>query len=497
MKHYHHSKLTIQNDIASLHEAQACLSSVAGRIGFSGHDNKHLQLALEEALTNVIRHSFAPGELADIDIEFTQIPLGLRISIWVKGIPFDPALFPVYSRKELEENLNDRGLGNYLVRQVMDEYAYINHGRDGIEAIMVKNLPAQSIEEIIRGEKTEKPVPGEKAAAKQDFSVGLMKPEEAVEVSRLAYYAYGYTYPYEKIYYPDKVARLNESGKMVSMVARLESGEIIGHAALERASDEFDNAELGIAFSNPSYRGMGIMNRLWEALIEEAARERIFGVFAMSVTTHPFSQKASHHFGLNDCSLLLSKGPVISFRDIQESTHPRESIMITYRYLFPPGKLVIYPPPEHSVMVRKILNNLGIEPEIRESPAAIDDLRGKRTELKVKPAPALGTATIQVDRYGEHVVKKVAEDLRQFCVERHETIYLALNLHDPYTAVMCREFESKGFFFAGLHPAGPETTFLVLQYLNNQVMDYDALRLDSDFGKQLAAYVRSCDPGAR
>jgi serine/threonine-protein kinase RsbW len=330
---------------------------------------------------------------------------------------------------------------------------------------------------------------------KPPYFIDLMREEEAVEVSRLAYFAYGYSYPYENIYYPEKVARLNRSGELISMVARLESGEIIGHAALEKGGDNFKNSELGIAFSNPNYRGMGIMNRLWEALIEKAKEEGIFGVYAMSVTSHPYSQKASHHYGLNDICLLLSRGTVIQFKDLKEGREQRESLMITYRYLFPPESAAIYPPGKHKEMILKIFNNIGFVPELKKPDVGKEDLKGQRSIIKVKPDHAFVTVGIQVDRFGEHTVKKVAEDLRQFCVERYESIYLTLNLHDPHTAVLTEDFEKLGFFFAGIHPADEESSYLVLQYLNNQKIDYGLLDMDSDFGKELLDYVKGCDPG--
>jgi len=496
MKIYHHSKLCIQNHIDNLAEAEVCVKQVAEQIGFSEHDNKQIQLALEEALTNIIKHSFTPGQLEDIDIEFTQIPLGLKISIWVKGIPFDPALFPVYSRKSLESKYDDRGLGTYLIKEVMDEYSYNNHGHDGIEVILLKYLPTRSIEDLINDGEAEAIETATEPGDKPAYSSGLMAPEEAVAVSRLAYYSYGYSYPYENIYYPDKVARLNESGHLVSMVARLEGGEIIGHSALSRESYDHSNAELGIAFSDPGFRGMGIMNSLWEALIDKAVKDKTRGIYAMTVTTHPYSQKAAHHFGMNDCALLLSKVPVLKFKDIQEGSHPRESIMIAYRYLDPPSSIVIYPPKRHKAIIKKIFRNINFEPELRDTKLSISDLAGRRTKLKVKPNAEFITATIQLDQYGEHTVKKVAEDLRQFCVERYETIYLRLTLNDPYTAVLCPEFENMGFFFSGIHPGDGSICYLVLQYLNNQVMDYSVLNIDSEFGKELLNYVKKCDPNA-
>ena len=67
-------------------------------------------------------------------------------------------------------------------------------------------------------------------------------------------------------------------------------------------------------------------------------------------------------------------------------------------------------------------------------------------------------------------------------------------MSDPFTPVVCNDIEALGFFFSGIHPGDDGIAYLVLQYLNNQVMDYSVLNLDSDFGKGLANYVKACDP---
>ncbi len=494
MKTIHHSKLSIQNNIESLPEAEVCVNSIAELIGFNSHDNKQIQLALEEALTNIIKHSFAPGQLEDINIDFQQVPLGVKISIRVRGIPFNPALFPVYSKKDLKERYNDRGLGTFLIREVMDEYTYINHGHEGIEVILSKYLPSRSIEDLIMAGETEELLEFPEKHPKLQYSIGPMQAEEAVEVSRLAYYAYGYTYPYENIYYPDRIARLNEDGTLTSYLARMEDGSIIGHSALIRGSLSGNNAEIGIAFSNPEFRGMGIMNRLWEALIEKAKADKVCGIFAMTVTTHPYSQKAAHHFGMKDCALLVSKVPVLKFNNIEEKEHTRESIMIAYRFLSTPKQIRIYPPERHRHIINRIYENLGFLPQLMNTALNKDELKGIRTKLVVKPDTAFITAEIQVIQYGEHTLKNVSQDLKQFCVERYETIYLSLILEDPYTALFTPEFEDLGFFFSGVHPGDEGNNHLVLQYLNNQVVDYKLLKLDDEFGKELADYVKKCDP---
>jgi anti-sigma regulatory factor (Ser/Thr protein kinase) len=494
MTGFHHSKLSIQNRIDYLPEAEAFVEKISEISGFSRHDNKQVQLALEEILTNIIKYSFLPGQKGNIDLEFIQMPAGLQIHIRVKGIPFDPALFPVYSKEELEKNYNDRGLGTFLVGQVMDELSYVNHGHEGIEVILMKHLPTRSIGQMIDAGETEAMEHGKEQAKSQTvFTTGPMQAHEAVEVSRLAYYCYGYSYPYENIYYPQKVAQLNRSGQLVSWLARTGNGEIIGHSALNMAHG--NNAEIGIAFSNPLYRGMGVMNSLWEDLIGKAVNMRICGFYAMTVTTHPYSQKAAHHFGMHDCVLLVSRVPTLKFRDIREDIHPRENIMITYRYLHPPARLILHPPPRHRKMIMDIIGNTGVKAEYPVTKPELSRLERKRTRLSIHRNRDFITATIRIDHYGAHTADRVRDALKSLCIGRYETIYLYLNLNDPFTALLCPEFETLGFFFAGVFPGDENNTFLVLQYLNNQLMDYGLMKLDEGFGSVLAHYVKNCDPG--
>jgi serine/threonine-protein kinase RsbW len=494
MTEFHHSRLSIQNRIDYIPETEAFVEKISEISGFSRHDNKQIQLALEEILTNIIKYSFLPGQKGNIDLEFIQKPAGLQIGVRVKGIPFDPALFPVYSKEELQKKYNDRGLGTYLVGQVMDELAYVNHGHDGIEVMLTKNLPARSIGQMIDAGETGSLEHGKgQAVVTAGFTTGPMLAHEAVEVSRLAYFCYGYSYPYENIYYPEKVAQLNGSGQLVSRLARNTKGEIIGHSALNMAHG--NNAEIGIAFSNPMYRGMGVMNRLWDDLIAEAVNMRICGLYAMTVTTHPYSQKAAHHFGMQACVLLMSQVPTLKFRDIREEDHPRENIMIAYRYLHPPARLILYPPPRHRKMIMNIIGNTGVESEYPETKPELSRLKGKRTRLSIHRDRGFITATIRIDHYGAHTADRVRDALKSLCIGRYETIYLYLNLNDPFTALLCPEFETMGFFFAGVFPGDENNTFLVLQYLNNQLMDYGLMKLDEGFGSVLAHYVKNCDPG--
>jgi len=70
-------------------------------------------------------------------------------------------------------------------------------------------------------------------------------PQLSHQVSRLVYKTYGYTYPNEDLYYPETVKMLNESGRLISIVAMdISNNKIVGHYAIEMYDNPFV-AELG------------------------------------------------------------------------------------------------------------------------------------------------------------------------------------------------------------------------------------------------------------
>ena len=71
-----------------------------------------------------------------------------------------------------------------------------------------------------------------------------------------------------------------------------------------------------------------------------------------------------------------------------------------------------------------------------------------------------------------------------------------LNLGSPGTDIVATSLENAGFLFTGLIPGGPSGDWLVLQYFNGVVVDYDAIQVEAGFTGELLAYIRDHDPHA-
>lgn len=100
-----------------------------------------VQLAVNEACTNIIQHAYSGGSEKPIRIlcSVSDNDLVIRIRDW--GKPFDPHSIPP---PDLESELFERrlgGLGVFLMRQMMDEVKYAFHGKRYNELTMIKHLP--------------------------------------------------------------------------------------------------------------------------------------------------------------------------------------------------------------------------------------------------------------------------------------------------------------------------------------------------------------------
>jgi anti-sigma regulatory factor (Ser/Thr protein kinase) len=119
----HLFEMTIKSVSAEIPSVSASLEEVMHAHGFSTDDILDTQLAVEEAITNIINHGYKNA--------IGEIIISCRINLYLAEIRirdnaprFDPLSLP---EPELDGTIQDRkigGLGVFLIRQVMDEISY-------------------------------------------------------------------------------------------------------------------------------------------------------------------------------------------------------------------------------------------------------------------------------------------------------------------------------------------------------------------------------------
>ena len=120
--------LTLPNDVETIPQLNEFIDTVAEAIGLDMSLTMSLNLAIEEAVVNVMDYAYPPGEKGDVTIDVCASDEWLQFVISDAGTPFDPT-----QKEEADTTLSvdERpigGLGIFLVRQLMDtiHYRYVD-----------------------------------------------------------------------------------------------------------------------------------------------------------------------------------------------------------------------------------------------------------------------------------------------------------------------------------------------------------------------------------
>jgi serine/threonine-protein kinase RsbW len=114
---------TIESDIHAIPRVSLVLDQAMQAYGFSEEEILDTQLAVEEAITNVIVHGYAKGPGTIVISCHTTRGIA-EIQIEDSAPPFNPLSIP---EPDISAEIEERqigGLGVFLIRQVMDEISY-------------------------------------------------------------------------------------------------------------------------------------------------------------------------------------------------------------------------------------------------------------------------------------------------------------------------------------------------------------------------------------
>ena len=122
---------------------RAMTNAMAARVGLNDIDACHLALALDEALTNIIRHGYDSDRNGRIWIEMGPLALtqGLRIEIKDRARSVNP---DELQGRDLED-IRPGGLGMHLMRTLVDRFEHANRPDGGMQIVLEKSSTPASV----------------------------------------------------------------------------------------------------------------------------------------------------------------------------------------------------------------------------------------------------------------------------------------------------------------------------------------------------------------
>jgi serine/threonine-protein kinase RsbW len=131
-------KMTFPARFEFLDEIREFVAQTAREGGFTEKEIYSLQLAADEAASNVIEHAYDGISNANLDITCNMRGDTLTITLRDTGLSFDPSNVKT---PNLKADLSERqigGLGIYLMRKLMDEVRYESNPKTGNLLTMIK-----------------------------------------------------------------------------------------------------------------------------------------------------------------------------------------------------------------------------------------------------------------------------------------------------------------------------------------------------------------------
>jgi len=133
------AKLSLWVDYSQLAALRDFVVQTSHELGLDSATIYDLQLAVDEACTNVVRHAY-DGESGRLELEIQATGEGVRVTVWDWGQPFDPENIP---EPDVTAPLEQRplgGLGLFLMRQTMDEVQFDFDPEKGNRLTMLKRI---------------------------------------------------------------------------------------------------------------------------------------------------------------------------------------------------------------------------------------------------------------------------------------------------------------------------------------------------------------------
>jgi serine/threonine-protein kinase RsbW len=114
------------------------IENLTAILGWGDSDSGAITLAIEEALTNKIRHAYGNRPNGLIQFEFRTEPDALVFHLTDQGEPPDPAR--ICARRD---SLQPGGFGTQIMKDVMDKVVY-RTTEQGNQVVLTKYLPGSA-----------------------------------------------------------------------------------------------------------------------------------------------------------------------------------------------------------------------------------------------------------------------------------------------------------------------------------------------------------------
>jgi serine/threonine-protein kinase RsbW len=131
-------KLTVTGYFSNLVQIADFVNQAAIQAGLDDKACYAVQMAVDEACTNIIEHAYGGEGDGKIQLNCRVQAEGLQVTIFDQGVPFNPEQVPELDTKAPITERNRRGMGLFFMHKLMDRVEYKFNTSKGNQLILFK-----------------------------------------------------------------------------------------------------------------------------------------------------------------------------------------------------------------------------------------------------------------------------------------------------------------------------------------------------------------------
>ncbi len=466
--------LTLPSDPSNYLIVSAVIVSLCKKVKFDKCYCDDLRKALEQLMCNATTHAY-PDHEGVIRIDISTFNHGIRVGVKDWGVPM--------AKSKLISAISSEttNTGFDYIRRLVDDFHYKNLGKEGKVFTVIKRTPFPL--------STYEPIKKKSSVTKgKNLDIIIREFQEGDEgsIARLVYENYGLSFAKDDFYYPRKILE-NQGKKVLSIVAESED-EIIGHFALLLVANS-NIAEVGVVVVDPNYQGLGVMKKMFTALIDKAEEIGLDAIFGSAVMYHVYSQKSNLSYDFTESALLVGKtldSIQIAGNKLTEKKE-RGSTLISYRF-FKHRKRSLNLPRRYKERILTCYKHCHIPYELKTEK---EKNISSRTLLNYAYDPLGNIGEIIIDKYGEDFKYKFRLLLNHLREKQCDMIYVDINLEQiSKVNKIIKILNDRNFFYAGiLYLKHNDQDYLRLQSPNSDKIGKSNLVCYSDYCHTLLEYI--------
>jgi len=132
------TELVVSGHFYNLAQIGDFITDAAEAIGLSAKAVYGIQMAVDEACTNIIEHGYGGEGQGDIRLTCSASNRGLVVTIYDQGHGFDPETITQFNPSAALDERSSRGMGIFLMRKLVDEVDYQFQTPDGNQLTLIK-----------------------------------------------------------------------------------------------------------------------------------------------------------------------------------------------------------------------------------------------------------------------------------------------------------------------------------------------------------------------